>query len=83
MTAAKFRYEPAEDESVDAQFVLISNPNVTIQDARAYGCGWCVNEWIETPNQGSLDHGSFRSFAAAKAKAISVAASLNAMVEAA
>ena len=67
-----FRYEPAEDESVDPQYVLISNPNITIQDATAYGLGWCVNEWIEEPDPCSKPHGIFKTLEAAKAAALAV-----------
>lgn len=66
-----FTYKPAEDESVDSEYVLDTNPNVTIQDARTYGGGWCVNEWLPD-EEAMLDHGSFRTLDAAKTAALAV-----------
>lgn len=70
-----FRYEPAEDESVDAQYVLIANPNITIQDARSYGGVWCVNEWVDGVDPCSIIHGQFATLAGAERKALAIAAS--------
>ena len=42
-----FTLSPAEDECVDDSYILNANPNITIQDARSYGGGFRVNEWLE------------------------------------
>ncbi len=71
-TADLFRFEPAEDESTDAQYVLIENENWTVQ-VSPYAGGYGVNEYgYDNPgDEGSLwmaDHGIYRS----KAKALDV-----------
>lgn len=66
-----FVFNPATDESTDAEYILIGHPNVTIQVA-PYAGGYCVNEWL--PDEDAMQHhGEFRSLAAAKRKALTVA----------
>jgi hypothetical protein len=72
MTGKLFRYEPAEDDSIDDQYVLVSNTNITIQDARSYGGDWSVNEWVDGTDPYSLSHGSFKTLKAAQAAALAI-----------
>jgi hypothetical protein len=66
-----FVFNPARDETVDAEYVLIGHPNVTIQIA-PYAGGYFVDEWLPD-EEAMLHHGVFRSLAAAKHEALKVA----------
>jgi len=73
-----FTFKPAENGTVDSEYVLDANSNITIQDCRSYGAGWAVNEhgYDVEGDEYSLwmrDHGFFKTLKAAKAKAISIA----------
>jgi hypothetical protein len=65
MTVLKrlFTYTPADDESVDAEYVLKSNPDITIQVC-LYAGGYSVGKWVES--EGAMyDLGTFASLARA------------------
>lgn len=74
MSSTSFIHIPAADEGVDPEWQLITNQNITVQDARAYGGGYVVNEIKGDGDTLCLiDHGVFRFKHDAFAKAISVA----------
>jgi hypothetical protein len=58
-----FTCKPAEDESVDAEYVLNSNPDISIQVC-PYAGGYAVGKWVES--EGAMyDLGTFTSLARA------------------
>lgn len=70
-TPATFTYCPADDDSVDPEWVCDQAPRFTIQDARSYGGGLVVVE--HSPDGEPFwcrHHGSHRSLRAAKADLI-------------
>lgn len=67
----KWKYEPAEDDSVDPQWVLLTDDgkdtHIAIQDCRSYGGGYAVNEYNgEGESFSMLDVGTAGSLRAAQ-----------------
>ena len=74
MKNTSFIHIPAVDEGVDPEWQLISNRNITVQDARSYGGGYVVNEIKGDGDTLCLiSHGGFRFKHDAFAKATNVA----------
>ena len=76
MTIVEFRFEAAEDDSVDSQYLLFVNnvdSRIRIQDSRSYRGGWGLNRYHgEGHNLSSENLGRFSSLKAAKAQALSL-----------
>ena len=74
MTEWTFTLEPADDDTVDSQWILDQNPRFTIQDCRAYQGGLVVVEHApeETPPEDLwvIHHGEHQILDAAKAECI-------------
>lgn len=71
----EFVFNPASDETVDPEYVLLRNPNISIQCSAFDGClDYCVNEhggegagfWMKM-------HGDYKSLTKAMSKAIQIA----------
>ena len=74
MSNTSFIHIPAADAGVDPEWQLITNQNITVQDARAYGGGYVVNEIKGEGDELCLiSHGVFRFKHDAFTKAITAA----------
>jgi hypothetical protein len=79
--AAQFEFSPAPDETVDDEYILLANRNVTIQIA-PYAGGFTVNEhggrgadfWL-------LPHGTHAALEDAQREAIKVGATAEPYLE--
>jgi hypothetical protein len=71
----RFIFNPATDESVDHEYILLENPTITIQCCAYDGqLDYCVNEHGgEGGDFWFMDHGTFSTLTEAKMKALKVA----------
>lgn len=68
---AKFNFVPASDESVDDEYELIKNPNISVQITRVGSKPYTLNEWLPA-KRAQKTRGGYATLNDALAKAVSI-----------